>query len=74
MVYQLEYYMRFRELGVKGRVSFDDYVNNLDTTENLLMNVELLVMGRAAGRSFPQVSIRVLLSRTMQASLSEKLA
>jgi hypothetical protein len=74
MVYQLEYYMRFRELGVKGRVSFDDYVNNLDTTENLLMNVELLVMGRTAGGSFPQVSIRVLLSRTMQASLSEKLA
>jgi len=50
MVYQFEYYKRFRALGVKGRVSFDDYVNNLDTRENLLMNVELLIMGRAAYR------------------------
>lgn len=47
MVYQSEYYRRFRTLGIKGRVSFDDYINNLDTKENLLRNVELLVMGRA---------------------------
>lgn len=48
MVYQLEYYKRFRALGIKGKVSFDDYVNNLDTKEDLVKNVELLVMGRAA--------------------------
>ncbi len=48
MVYQLEYYRRFRALGIKGRVSFDDYINNLDTREDLLKKVELLVMGRAA--------------------------
>lgn len=48
MVYQVEYYKRFRALGIKGRVPFDVYVNNLDTKEDLVKNVELLVMGRAA--------------------------
>jgi hypothetical protein len=48
MVYQLEYYRRFKALGIKGRVSFEDYLNNLETKADVMRNVELFVMGRAA--------------------------
>lgn len=47
MVYQLEYYRRFKALGIQGKVSFEDYLNHLETKEYLIRNVEFFVMGRA---------------------------
>jgi organic radical activating enzyme len=47
MVYQLEYYRRFKEWGVKDRVSFEDYLN-LEKKEYFARNVEFFIMGRAA--------------------------
>lgn len=46
MVYQLEYYFRFKKLGVLGRISVEDYINA--EREDLGANVELFLMGRAA--------------------------
>jgi hypothetical protein len=48
MVYQVEYYRRFKALGIKGRVSFEDYLKSLETEEDLLRNAEFFLMGRAA--------------------------
>jgi hypothetical protein len=47
MVYQLEYYRRFKEWKVKDRVSFEDYLN-LEKKEYFARNVEFFIMGRAA--------------------------
>jgi hypothetical protein len=47
MVYQLEYYRRFKEWGVKDRVSFEDYLN-LEKKEYFARNAEFFIMGRAA--------------------------
>jgi hypothetical protein len=46
VVYQLEYYRRFREWGIKGSVSFEDYMK-LEKKEDFLRNIEFLLMGRA---------------------------
>jgi hypothetical protein len=46
VVYQLEYYRRFTEWGIKGRVSFEDYMK-LEKEEDFLRNIEFLLMGRA---------------------------
>lgn len=46
VVYQLEYYRRFREWGIKGRVPFEDYMK-LEKKEDFLRNIEFLLMGRA---------------------------
>jgi len=46
MVYQLEYYHRFRQLGIKERISLEDYMA-LAGDENLSERVELFLMGRA---------------------------
>lgn len=47
MVYQLEYYRRFKELGIKDRVSIKDYLN-LEKRGDFIKNVEFFWMGRAA--------------------------
>jgi hypothetical protein len=47
MVYQHEYYRRFSEEGIEGRMSFSDYLK-LEGGENILRNVEFFLQGRAA--------------------------
>ncbi len=47
MIYQLNYYLLFKKLGVKGRLKLEDYLK-LSRGENLAENVEILLMGRAA--------------------------
>jgi hypothetical protein len=47
MVYQQEYYRLFRQLGIKDRISLEDYVA-LTGGENLAGRVEMFLMGRAA--------------------------
>lgn len=46
MVYQLEYYTRFKRLEIEDRISLDDYMEL--EKEDLAKNVELFLMGRAA--------------------------
>lgn len=46
MVYQLEYFKRFRVWGLTDRVPFEDYLR-LERKSNFLNNVEFLIMGRA---------------------------
>jgi len=47
MIYQLEYYYQFKELGITERISLEDYFK-LKTKESLSERVELFLMGRAA--------------------------
>ena len=47
IVYQLEYYRLFRKLGIRGRLSIEDY-QNLTGGQSLSHRVELFLMGRAA--------------------------
>ena len=47
MVYQLEYYHRFEQLGITQRISLEDYLE-LTNKEDLTEKVELFLMGRAA--------------------------
>jgi hypothetical protein len=48
MVYQLEYYKRFMQWGLKGRVSLQDYLKlEKGKTKTFLHNVEFFIMGRA---------------------------
>ncbi len=49
MVYQLEYYQRFKQLGIRERISLEDYLG-LTRKEDLRERVELFLMGRAAHR------------------------
>jgi MoaA/NifB/PqqE/SkfB family radical SAM enzyme len=46
MVYQFEYFRRFKVWGLKDRVSFKEYLK-LERKSNFLRNVEFLIMGRA---------------------------
>lgn len=46
MVYQLEYYRRFRDWGIQDTVPFEEYLR-LERREDLLRYVEFFVMGRA---------------------------
>jgi hypothetical protein len=48
MVYQLEYYLRFKKLGITGTISLEDHVK--DRWDDLTENVELFLMGRAVTR------------------------
>lgn len=48
MVYQVEYYKRFTAGGIKGRISLENYLNNLEAEKDLLRNAEFFLMGRAA--------------------------
>ncbi len=45
-VYQVEYYRRFKKMGVKGRVTFNEYTDI--EGGNFARNVEFFFMGRAA--------------------------
>jgi hypothetical protein len=47
MVYQAEYYCQFKQLGVQGRMSLDEYQRRVGG-ERLADRVELFLMGRAA--------------------------
>lgn len=47
MVYQSEYYHQFKQLGIKERLSIDDYLQ-LTGVEDLRGRVELFLMGKAA--------------------------
>jgi hypothetical protein len=44
ILYQLEYYLRFKGLGIKGKVGFEDYCK---LEEDMVSRVELFLMGRA---------------------------
>jgi hypothetical protein len=46
-VYQMEYYRRFIQLGIRGKVSFDEYLQ-IEGKSQLLRDVEFFVLGRAA--------------------------
>jgi len=48
MIYQLEYYFRFKKLGITGTISVEDYLE--EQWDDLTANVELFLMGRAAYR------------------------
>ena len=47
MIYQLEYYDLFKQLGVTGKLSIDEYLN-LTREKSVSDRVELFLMGRAA--------------------------
>ena len=47
VVYQLAYYHRFRQLGIKDRIPLEEYVR-MTKNERLADEVELFLMGRAA--------------------------
>jgi hypothetical protein len=46
IVYQLEYYRRFKNWGIQDKVPFEEYLK-LERKEDLLRSVEFFVMGRA---------------------------
>lgn len=48
MVYQLEYYTRFKKLGIKGKLLVEEYLKSV--RDDLARNVELFLMGRTAFR------------------------
>ena len=47
MVYQMEYYKRFKRLGIRKKIPLTDYLS-LARIESLTSEVELFLMGRAA--------------------------
>ncbi|MDY6835159.1 MAG: radical SAM protein [Chloroflexota bacterium] len=47
MVYQANYYQVFKRMGLKGKISIEDYLN-LVTNEDLARRVEMFLMGRAS--------------------------
>lgn len=49
MIYQLNYYIAFKKLGVKGKILLEDYLN-LAKDEDLARKVEMFLTGRAAYR------------------------
>jgi hypothetical protein len=46
-IYQLEYYRRFKNAEITGRMQFEDYLS-MEKKEELLKNVEFFMLGRAA--------------------------
>lgn len=46
MVYQIEYYRQFKQLGITDKISIEDYLK-LTKGESLSNNVELFLIGRA---------------------------
>jgi len=48
MIYQLDYYFRFKALGITGRMALEDYLRS--ESDDISGNVELFLMGRAAYR------------------------
>jgi hypothetical protein len=77
-VYQMEYYRKFIQWGIQGKVSFDDYLR-IEGSSRLLRDAEFFVLGRAAYalggrleglRRYPAEHFR----RAVQAAVSEKMA
>jgi hypothetical protein len=48
VVYQQEYYFRFKKLGIEGTISIEDYIK--EQWDNLTEKVEMFLMGRATSR------------------------
>ncbi len=46
IVYQIEYYRRFKTLGIKDRVPFEKYLQ-LENSDDFARNTEFFIMGRA---------------------------
>lgn len=74
VVYQLEYYRRFKEAGIRGRVALEDYFR-LDARDSFVKNVEFFIMGRAAytlkgkfGELFPRHSASYFFSQPCRPS------
>lgn len=74
VVYQLEYYRRFKEAGIKGKVAFEDYFR-LEGRDSFVRNVEFFIMGRAAytlkgkfGELFPRYNASYFFSQPCQPS------
>lgn len=70
MVYQWEYFQRFKKLGIRGRVPLEEYLE-LDNRADFFREVEFFMMGRAAyqlgeelTKNFPKHSIDLLSSQT----------
>lgn len=66
MVYQWEYFKRFKRLGIKDRMPLQDYLK-IDSWDNFFQEVEFFMMGRAAyqlgdelARHFPRYPAEVL--------------
>jgi hypothetical protein len=49
LIYQMEYYRLFKMLGIKDRISIEDFLE-LTSSEHLVGRVEMFFMGRAADR------------------------
>ena len=49
MVYQFEYYRKFKRLGIKEKMAFNDYLE-IEKGQDFARNVEFFIMGRAAYR------------------------
>jgi hypothetical protein len=47
MIYQLEYFRRFKEWQIEGTVAFEEYLHTLEPAPDLLRNVEFFMNGRA---------------------------
>jgi hypothetical protein len=54
IVYQLEYYRRFKVLGIKGRIPFEQYLK-LENRVDFARNTEFFIMGRAPYRLTDQL-------------------
>ena len=52
MVYQLEYFRRFKGMGIQGKIAFEDYLK-LENQEEFLRDVEFFNTGRAPFRLHP---------------------
>ena len=59
-VYQIEYYKRFLELGIRGKVRYEDYLK-IEREEDFMRNVEFFLTGRPVyaladilGRYYPR--------------------
>ncbi len=70
MVYQLEYYRRFKQYGLKTTLKFEDYIR-LEGPDRFLRDVEFFPMGRAPyalqkilQRYYPLRSVSEILNQT----------
>ncbi len=69
MVYQLDYFRRFKAWGLKDKMPFEEYLK-LERKEDLLRNVEFFVMGRAPFRL--QETLRVLIRQRSAEDVSRQ--
>lgn len=72
MVYQMEYYKRFLELGLNGTISYDEYLK-IEKEEDFMRNVEFFLTGRPVynmveilDRHYPRFTPSQLVSQPCQ--------